>query len=80
MANAAIGDFTNLLRECTKFTCVVYGLFEGEGVYHILAVIEEKMVAVKFYERSRRKWIYFFVDIDKLWIYHKKDWIELKRG
>jgi hypothetical protein len=73
-------DFAGALQNNAKFTCVANGVLNGEGVYHVLAIHDDDKVAVKFYERSRREWIYFFAELDQLWNYYKRDWIEIRRG
>ena len=74
-----MADAIEQLSGYSKIACNAPAILEGEGVYHILGVFDQAQIALKFYERSRREWIYFFIDSDKFRQYYQNGWIELKQ-
>ena len=70
--------FFDKLKASKAIKCMRPNIMSGRLLYHILGIYDNTAVAVKFYGAHKRYWRYGFYTVDKLHLYHKNDWIELR--
>jgi hypothetical protein len=71
-------EFLELLKTTKAIKCNHPNVLAGELLYHVLAIYDDTVVAVKYFGNHKQWWHYQFYDITTLFLFYNRGWIELR--
>lgn len=73
-------DFLALLKLAKAIKCTRFNVMDGDLLYHILDIYDDKAVATKYYGKHKQWWHYRFFTVYELMAYYDNGWLELRES